>query len=224
MNKPIIGLLVAGLVIAIAGIIMVFSLSRTESETGSFSPYAAEEQSTQAATNGDEAKTPTVGSQPKARGSKGGSDEDMLVLPHDELNRPGPTGDAAEARRIKNRRPRTDEKVGKQDELPAGQLDKDDVQAGIQAVRPLVKACYEDMLKEFPDAAGKVTVAFRIIGEDNKGRVEMSELAEDNTTLFDQQLHDCMQKSIAEAEFETPSGGGVVNVRYPFVFQTDEDE
>lgn len=142
----------------------------------------------------------------------------------DTLNRPGPMGDDAQARRIVNRRPRADgETAGQQPDAPTGSLDKEDVRNGIHAVTPMVKVCYEETLKEFPDAAGKVTIGFRIIGEDGKGRVEMTELEPDGTTLFDEKLHDCLQARVAEAEFEVPSGGGVVNVRYPFVFDTDEE-
>lgn len=140
----------------------------------------------------------------------------------DTLNRTGPEGAEAMERVVRNRRPRPDDVPDRP--APVGQLEKDDIRKGIEAVRPLVKVCYEDTLKEFPDAAGKVTIGFRIIGEDDKGRVEMTELADDGTTLFDEKLHDCLQKRVAEAEFETPSGGGVVNVNYPFVFSNDADE
>lgn len=127
----------------------------------------------------------------------------------DTLNRPGPTpsdapGDSA-------------------DSPPSGTLDRETIRRGVDAVTPLVKVCYEDTLKDFPDAAGKITVGFRIIGEEGEGRVEMSELDPEQTTLFDERLHDCMLKTIGDARFEAPEGGGVVNVRYPFVFETDAE-
>lgn len=142
----------------------------------------------------------------------------------DTLNRPGPDG-TPDGRRITNRRPREggDETAGPAEPAP-GTLDKDSIRKGIRAVTPMVKVCYEETLEEFPDAAGKVTIGFRIIGEDGKGRVEMSELDQEGTTLFDEKLHDCLQNRVAEAEFEAPEGGGVVNVRYPFVFATDAEE
>ena len=139
----------------------------------------------------------------------------------DTLNRTGPDG----ARRtVKNRRPRTEEPEGKQSDPTRGTMNKEDVRKGIEAVRPLVKVCYEEMLQEFPKASGKVVVGFRIGAEDGEGRVEMSELKDDGTTLFDEKLHDCLQARISEAKFSAPSGGGVVDVRYPFVFATDSDE
>ena len=105
-----------------------------------------------------------------------------------------------------------------------GALRKEDVKAGIEAVRPLVKTCYEEALVDFPDAEGRVTVSFRIVGENGAGRVEMSELDPDETDLFDERLHDCMLKSIGEASFDIPEGGGVVSVTYPFQFARGDDE
>lgn len=123
----------------------------------------------------------------------------------DTLNRPGPAPSGADP-----------------DELPPGKLDRDTIRKGIEAVTPLVKVCYEGALEDFPSAEGKITVGFRIIGEEGKGRVEMSELDPERTTLFDEKLHDCMLKTIGDAEFESPEGGAVT-VRYPFVFETDAE-
>jgi hypothetical protein len=121
----------------------------------------------------------------------------------DTLNRPGPA-------------PSQDG----DEEQPTGSLDRETVRDGIKAVTPLVKVCYEETLEDFPDAAGTITVGFRIIGEQGEGRVEMSELDSENTTLFDEKLHDCMLRSIGEATFDAPEGGGAVNVTYPFNFDS----
>ena len=108
--------------------------------------------------------------------------------------------------------------------LPAPTLDKDDIQRGIKTITPYVKACYEQTLTDFPDAAGRVVIAFDIVGEGDEGRVELSELAEDKTTLFDTGLHDCILESIGDVKFEKPNGQGKVHVRYPFQFDNEPEE
>mgnify|MGYP006188901993 CR=1 FL=1 len=136
----------------------------------------------------------------------------------DTLNRPGP-----QARQAPGEEAAPEDVAPPRGVAPEDTLSHEAIRDGIEVVRPLVKVCYEDALKEFPDAAGKVTLSFRIAAEDEEGRVELSELDRERTTLFDEKLHDCMMESVAEATFPAPGAGGVVNVTYPFVFQTDEE-
>lgn len=226
MNRNRVLVVTACLAIVVVAVIAL-QTTAPDSTDDAFAPYQPDTNGADTASASDEggavADRATARSAPPRKPAA--ADDGIVKLPNDELNRPGPTGAAAEARRVVNRRPRgDDEEPGLQDERPTGELAREDVQAGIEAVRPLVKECYDETLSEFPDAEGKVTIGFRIHGEDGKGRVEMSELEDDSTTLFDQTLHDCMQKGIAEAQFATPSGGGVVNVRYPFIFHNDADQ
>lgn len=137
----------------------------------------------------------------------------------DTLNRIGPIG-GADDRDRENAPEGTAQDAA--DDQPRGVVDREDVLAGIKEVKPLVKECYEKALVDFPDAAGRVTVGFRIIAEDGEGRVELSELDEEKTDLFDVKLHDCMLQSIGEARFEAPQSGGVVNVTYPFQLRSDD--
>lgn len=109
------------------------------------------------------------------------------------------------------------------EQVRVGALSRETIRESIETMKPYVKGCYEDMLKEFPEAAGKVVIEFTIIGEGGKGRVEMSELEAEKTTLFDSKLHDCMLEAVGDLEFEVPEGGGKVKVRYPFNFETDKE-
>lgn len=139
--------------------------------------------------------------------------------PDDTLNRPGPdpteAGGEPDDGRERQRAPKQ--------QPPTGTMDKETVQEGIRTLRPLLKVCYENLLEEFPDASGKVTLSFRIAAENDEGRVELGELAPDKTTLFDEKLHDCLLESIGEAKFPAPGGDGVVNVTYPFKFENDQE-
>lgn len=98
-------------------------------------------------------------------------------------------------------------------------LDKEDVRAGIKAVTPKIRDCYERALKQQPDLGGKVIVKFTMEGKDGKGTVVSGEVAESETDspFFDA----CVLKEVAGAEFKAPSGGGTINVTYPFVFAND---
>ncbi|MFU8802492.1 MAG: AgmX/PglI C-terminal domain-containing protein [Bradymonadaceae bacterium] len=106
---------------------------------------------------------------------------------------------------------------------PQSQLAREQVMEGIEAFRPLVRECYEASLTDFPDASGRVVLGFEISAADGEGRVHLSELLDENTTLFDESLHDCMLESIADITFPVPEGGGTVRVTYPFNFLAAEE-
>jgi hypothetical protein len=104
-----------------------------------------------------------------------------------------------------------------------GSLAKEDVKAGVAAVKDKVKDCYERALKVDAELAGSIKVAFTLEGNDEgKGVVTKGEVAESdmNSPFFEA----CVLKEIAGAEFKAPGGGGVVNVTYPFHFANDNDD
>lgn len=100
-------------------------------------------------------------------------------------------------------------------------VSREEISAGIEAFRPFVRKCYEKTLKDFPDASGTINLAFTMESQDGKGQVFMSEIGE-NTTLFDDALHDCLLYQISEVDFDlsTPDGHQVY-VRYPFTFASE---
>lgn len=104
-----------------------------------------------------------------------------------------------------------------------GTLAREDVQAGVAAVKDRVKDCYERGLQIDPALAGVVKVAFTLEGDDTgKGVVTQGEVAESdmNSPFFEA----CVLKEIAGAAFKAPGGGGVVNVTYPFRFENVADD
>lgn len=103
-----------------------------------------------------------------------------------------------------------------------GTLAKEDVRAGVEAVKGRVKDCYQRGLAIDPALAGVVKVAFTLEGNDEgKGVVTKGEIAESdmNSPFFEA----CVLKEIAGAAFTAPGGGGVVNVSYPFRFENIDD-
>lgn len=214
------------LFLAFGPIFFVFMVwIRSVDETpATFEPYDEDPPSEDAVAVPDGGMIPAVdyrpsGGEERARGVESGRRQASDETPgEDTLNRTGPEPGAT------NRPRRGAEQTatkGVEENPSPGTLSRENIKEGIEAVRPLVKACYEDALHEFPDAAGQVTLAFRVIAEGGEGRVELSELEDEKTTLFDEKLHECMMLSIGEATFDVPGGGGVVNVTYPFHFEND---
>jgi hypothetical protein len=102
-----------------------------------------------------------------------------------------------------------------------GTLDKEYIRASIRELVPLVKECYENALLERPDLGGKLTVEFSIAGEPAIGGVvaESRIVGTDAGTLH-AGLEECVRETMYGLKLEAPAGGGIVKVRYPFVFRT----
>jgi hypothetical protein len=107
------------------------------------------------------------------------------------------------------------------EEPPKAFLDKDEIKTVIQSMVPAVKKCYEATLVDFPDAEGQVNLSFTIVGADNKGRVDVEEIAEEST-LQETKLNECLIENLRNLEFPVPEGDGEVKVRYPFRFSAAE--
>jgi hypothetical protein len=103
---------------------------------------------------------------------------------------------------------------------PQGAVSKEDVRAAIDAVKPLVKQCFEDAAARNPGPQ-KVTLSFTIQGQGLTGYLKDGEVSE--STIQDPFLQACFLEAVADAKFPPPHGGGVVKITYPFRFQPAED-
>jgi hypothetical protein len=102
-------------------------------------------------------------------------------------------------------------------------ISPDDVVEAMAAVKPLMKACYDQMLDDFPEASGRVTARFTLEAKDEVGEVEVVEFLEEDTQ-FDAQMKGCMTKALAE--FTLPMAGvneGSLTVAYPFTFAAEDE-
>ena len=106
---------------------------------------------------------------------------------------------------------------------PPGTMSKETVMEGIATMRPAVKECYEKILEEFPDAEGTVKLSFTIVGSEGQGHVDLEKVLE-SSTLYEEDLHDCLIQELRNVEFPTPEGGGEVKVTYPFRFKSGKEE
>jgi len=97
-------------------------------------------------------------------------------------------------------------------------LDPDVIAAVIKRYLPQIEHCYESGLIKKPTLKGKVQVAFQITanGTTKSGRVL-------ETTLKDETTESCILKKITGWKFPNPRGGGVVDVKYPFLLMSTKD-
>ena len=101
-------------------------------------------------------------------------------------------------------------------EPSTNRISKESVQAAMQAVRPQVKACYDQALGQDPSLAGQVTLQLKLIAGDGGAYVAEGEVVDSETRspFFEA----CVLQKVAGAAFPSPDGEGSVTVRYPFTF------
>jgi len=95
-----------------------------------------------------------------------------------------------------------------------GGLTREEIARVIQRHINQVRYCYEKELNRAPNLSGKVSVAFLI---DGAGRVTTSDISE--SSMDDATVETCVTSVIKRMQFPQPRGG-VVQVNYPFVFQS----
>jgi hypothetical protein len=81
---------------------------------------------------------------------------------------------------------------------------------------PVARDCYGELLARQPEAGGRVTLEFAIVGDADAGVVDRVALREDETTIDDEEFRLCMTESMYTAVFEPPpAGAGETTVVYP---------
>ncbi len=94
-----------------------------------------------------------------------------------------------------------------------GALDRSTIQTVIRRHLPAVKACYQRELQQSPSLQGKVTIKMVI---SSAGAVSTAEV--EASTLGNTTVGACLTRVAKGMTFPAPQGGGIVIVRYPFVF------
>jgi len=98
--------------------------------------------------------------------------------------------------------------------IVSGALDMETIRRIIRQHAAEYKYCYEKQLNVKRDLAGKVTVKFTISGN---GSVIAAGIEE--STMGDRDVESCLVDKIKRWVFPEPKGGGIVTVKYPFVFK-----
>ena len=95
-----------------------------------------------------------------------------------------------------------------------GSLDKAVIRKVVAQHKKSIKACYEKKLAKDPEASGKVMMEFVV---DSDGSVSSAKVTEN--TFDDDLVANCVTKSVKQWRFPKPDGGGLVLVKYPFLFE-----
>ena len=94
-----------------------------------------------------------------------------------------------------------------------GSLNKHVIDRYVKSRLSEVRSCHEVPRQRNPKLFGKVVIQFVIAGD---GSVPYSVVA--STSFLDTEVGECAAEVIGALQFPEPKGGGVVVVRYPFVF------
>jgi TonB family protein len=92
-----------------------------------------------------------------------------------------------------------------------GDLHKNIIRRYVRRKLPTIRGCYERQLLKVANLGGTVVVNFQINGN---GKVEGAIAS----GVPHPAMTDCIAAAIKRINFPKPKGGGIVNVRYPFLF------
>lgn len=99
----------------------------------------------------------------------------------------------------------------------AGGLDRDVIESIIRRRLDRIRLCYERQLNFYPKLSGKITVHF-VIGK--SGNVVNRSIVDD--TMRNASVSQCIESEVGSWNFPAPEGGTLVNVDYPFVFESTQ--
>lgn len=92
------------------------------------------------------------------------------------------------------------------------------VRAAVVEIRSELRGCFRELLWTEPTAEGRVTLEFTIVNEDGVGRVAISSVNGDGTTLHEDGLHDCLSEAVGALEVDVAPGFVATRVTYPMWF------
>jgi hypothetical protein len=76
-----------------------------------------------------------------------------------------------------------------------------------------VRYCYENALLKKTNLQGKISASWTILADGT-----VSDLKSESDEIETKILHPCIKDQIKNWKFPAPKGGGVVHVKYPFLF------
>jgi len=95
-----------------------------------------------------------------------------------------------------------------------GTLDKRIIRKIVNQHRNEIRACYEKELTKKRGLHGKIEVMWVI---DQSGNVSMAVVV--SSTMDSREVEQCLERAIGFWRFPAPTGGALVQVTYPFVFE-----
>jgi hypothetical protein len=156
----------------------------------------------------------------EARRARDAMREDILAALKRRAAAAAPSAAPAHAR------PRPAAKAQEAPEEPRGHYEPSYIQAVVREdMFPLMRSCYEGALKRNPKVAGKLVLAFDIVGDPEVGGIVEGADFTEESTLKDEEMATCVRESLMTLTFDKPpSGGGRVSVKYPVEFAPGDDD
>ena len=151
------------------------------------------------------------------RGGDGPGDGSIGVGPVATRSRRGPASDGTRYGDGVSRtgdKPAREPRVVPQEPIVSDGLDKATIQRVIRQHRNEYRYCYEKALNRQHDLNGKIVMKFTIAGN---GSVIAAGV--DESTMDSPDVEQCIAAKIKRWVFEAPKGGGIVVVKYPFIFK-----
>ncbi len=96
-----------------------------------------------------------------------------------------------------------------------GALDKSIIDRVVKSHLRQIRFCYEKELSKDPKLSGKILVKFVIAATGS-----VSSATTNMSTMKNPIVEECVNKKFLRMKFPSPEGGGVVIVKYPFVFNS----
>jgi hypothetical protein len=109
-------------------------------------------------------------------------------------------------------------------------LDSTAIRAGVKAVVPKLRRCYDDWLRTASANAPqsmRIKADFTIVAKDGEGHIDEGEAipyaegAREDVSMQDVTLRSCLLQALTTARFPMPPGDGRVRVKYPFLFRKE---
>ncbi len=96
---------------------------------------------------------------------------------------------------------------------PSGMVNREQLRAALEAVRPLWKECFDDAAVRYPGPQ-RAQVQFTLEGEGPGGRLRNGRVRD--VSVGDPYLEACLTDSMLDARYEAPAGAESVEVRYGY--------
>jgi hypothetical protein len=95
-----------------------------------------------------------------------------------------------------------------------GGLEDPVVRRIIEERLPSIRICYETALLQAPDLQGEVVVSWTV-----QPSGQVSDVMSESKEMKSEDIQKCLKERVGQWKFPEPKGGGIVNIRYPFVFR-----
>jgi hypothetical protein len=104
-------------------------------------------------------------------------------------------------------------------------LDVQGIRAAVREASKEIAACYDTYRESYPDASGRITVEFELLGRGDRTDVVGADIAEESAeeSMDSVYLEGCVVTAMEDIRFEGTPEGEQGSVSWPFVFRSSDD-